>query len=204
VSDIIKMGLLSGVIPVLDKKELIKSGKKAARKVVRELKVLRKKEKREKEAEENFVSASEAENFLNHNFNTEFLAKEVTNNSNKDEIIRHGLSDIIQKGIRFPGRLSRFNRAQNRIYKSLLPKQKSNYHNYLKALSIMEFGDSFLVEDWMIMSLLLFRGRQTKVRFHHILLSETTYRVWKLDDLHSPNTKSNEGNKEHEEKDGNK
>ena len=50
-SDIIKMGLLSGVIPVLDKKELIKSGKKAARKVVRELKVLRKKEKREKEAE---------------------------------------------------------------------------------------------------------------------------------------------------------
>ena len=46
----------------------------------------------------------------------------------------------------------------------------------------MVFGDSFLVENWKNMFLLLFLAKQRKVKFHYLLLSETTYRVWKIDD----------------------
>ena len=46
----------------------------------------------------------------------------------------------------------------------------------------MVHGDSFLVENWKSMFLLLFLARQRKIRFQHLLLSKTTYRVWKVED----------------------
>ena len=165
--------------------ELVKNRRKRERRERRALERLKKNEAsvHGNEMVKQFREFEEAQSFLNYKFNTKGTKKEFINNSNKEKIIKSGLSDIIQKGILYPSlKISTFKRVQSKIFKSLSQTQKKTHHRYIKALSIMVFGDSFLVEDWKNMFLLLFLARQRKIRFQHLLLSKTTYRVWKIDD----------------------
>ena len=150
----------------------------------------RKKERQERRQERKALKILEqeeleksGERFLNAKFNTERLKEEFINNLNKEKIIESGLSDIIQKGVPYPGvRFGDSNKAQQRVYESLSQSEKKMHHNYLKALSIMVLGDSFLVESWKSMFLLDHLSRQGKIKFKFIFLGESKYRVWKLKD----------------------
>tara|TARA_R100000329_G_scaffold101244_1_gene83484 strand:- start:850 stop:1419 length:570 start_codon:yes stop_codon:yes gene_type:complete len=171
-NDTIKKGLLSfdtsSVIPEQSLDELIKRR--------------RKKERRERRSLER-LEKNEAESYLDSKFNTKTVDEELINNSNKEKIIESGLSDIIQKGFRYPSTKEyAHNTGQQKIFKALSPEQKKNFYKHIQALNIMVFGDSFLVENWKNMFLLLFLAKHRKVKFHYLLLSETTYRVWKIDD----------------------
>jgi len=156
--------------------ELVKSRKKRERQERRqERKALKMLEQEELE--------KSGERFLNAKFNTKKLKEEFINNLNKEKIIESGLSDIIQKGVPYPGvRFGDSNKAQQRVYESLSQSEKKMHHNYLKALSIMVLGDSFLVESWKSMFLLDHLSRQGKIKFKFIFLGESKYRVWKLKD----------------------
>ena len=165
--------------------ELVKNRRKRERRERRALERLKKNEAsvHGNEMVKQFREFEEAESYLNYRFNTKTVKETIINNSNKEKIIKSGLSDIIQKGILYPSlKISTFKRVQSKIFKSLSQTQKKTHHRYIKALSIMVFGDSFLVEDWKNMFLLFFLARQGKIRFQHLLLSKTTYRVWKIDD----------------------
>ena len=165
--------------------ELVKNRRKRERRERRALERLKKNEAsvHGNEMVKQFREFEEAQSFLNYKFNTKGMKEEFINNSNKEKIIYSGLSDIIQKGILYPSlKISTFKRVQSKIFKSLSQTQKKTHHRYIKALSIMVFGDSFLVEDWKNMFLLFFLARQGKIRFQHLLLSKTTYRVWKVED----------------------
>jgi len=165
--------------------ELVKNRRKRERRERRALERLKKNEAsvHGNEMVKQFREFEEAQSYLNHKFNTKLIKEEFINNSNKEKIIYSGLSDIIQKDILYPGiKNYSFGRVQNRIFKSLSHRQKKTHYNYIKALSIMVYGDSFLVEDWKNMFLLFFLARQRKIRFQHLLLSKTTYRVWKVED----------------------
>ena len=165
--------------------ELVKNRRKRERRERRALERLKKNEAsvHGNEMVKQFREFEEAESYLNYRFNTKTVKETIINNSNKEKIIKSGLSDIIQKGILYPGiKNYSLSKVQNRIFKSLSQTQKKTHHRYIKALSIMVFGDSFLVEDWKNMFLLLFLARQRKIRFQHLLLSKTTYRVWKIED----------------------
>ena len=165
--------------------ELVKNRRKRERRERRALERLKKNEAsvHGNEMVKQFREFEEAESYLNYRFNTKTVKETIINNSNKEKIIKSGLSDIIQKGILYPSlKISTFKRVQSKIFKSLSQTQKKTHHRYIKALSIMVFGDSFLVEDWKNMFLLLFLARQRKIRFQHLLLSKTTYRVWKVED----------------------
>ena len=165
--------------------ELVKNRRKRERRERRALERLKKNEAsvHGNEMVKQFREFEEAESYLNYRFNTKTVKETIINNSNKEKIIKSGLSDIIQKGILYPSlKISTFKRVQSKIFKSLSQTQKKTHHRYIKALSIMVFGDSFLVEDWKNMFLLLFLARQRKIRFQHLLLSKTTYRVWKIED----------------------
>lgn len=150
----------------------------------------RKKERQERRQERKALKMLEqeeleksGERFLNAKFNIKKLKEETINNLNKEKIIESGLSDIIQKGIPYPGvRFADSNKAQQRVYKSLSQSEKKMHHNYLRALSIMVLGDSFLVESWKSMFLLDYIARQGKIKFKFIFLGESKYRVWKLKD----------------------
>ena len=165
--------------------ELVKNRRKRERRERRALERLKKNEAsvHGNEMVKQFREFEEAESYLNYRFNTKTVKETIINNSNKEKIIKSGLSDIIQKGILYPSlKISTFKRVQSKIFKSLSQTQKKTHHRYIKALSIMVFGDSFLVEDWKNMFLLFFLARQRKIRFQHLLLSKTTYRVWKVED----------------------
>jgi len=150
----------------------------------------RKKERQERRQERKALKILEqeeleksGERFLNAKFNTERLKEEFINNLNKEKIIESGLSDIIQKGVPYPGvRFGDSNKAQQRVYESLSQSEKKMHHNYLRALSIMVSGDSFLVESWKSMFLLDHIARQGKIKFKFIFLGESKYRVWKVKD----------------------
>lgn len=178
--DIKAKGLLFSTSPtylgVESLDELVKSRKKRERQERRqERKALKILEQEELE--------KSGERFLNAKFNTERLKEEFINNLNKEKIIESGLSDIIQKGVPYPGvRFGDSNKAQQRVYESLSQSEKKMHHNYLKALSIMVLGDSFLVESWKSMFLLDYLARQGKIKFKFIFLGESKYRVWKLKD----------------------
>tara|TARA_A100001515_G_scaffold108881_1_gene89792 strand:- start:339 stop:956 length:618 start_codon:yes stop_codon:yes gene_type:complete len=187
-NDTIKKGLLSfdtsSVIPEQSLDELIKRRRKKER---RERRALERLEKNEATIAGNEMvkqfNECKAESYLNSKFNTKTVDEEFINNSNKEKIIQSGLSDIIQKGFRYPSTKEyAHNTGQQKIFKSLSPEQKKNFYKHIQALNIMVFGDSFLVENWKNMFLLLFLAKQRKVKFHYLLLSETTYRVWKIDD----------------------
>jgi len=156
--------------------ELVKSRRKRERQERRqERKALKMLEQEELE--------KSGERFLNAKFNTERLKEEIINNLNKEKIIESGLPDIIQKGVPYPSiKFQDSNRAWKRIYKSLSQSEKKMHFNYLKALSIMVFGDSFLVESWKNMFLLEHLSRLRKIKFKSMFLGESKYRVWKLKD----------------------
>jgi len=165
--------------------EAIKFRRKRERRERRALERLKKNEAdiHGNEMVKQFREFEEAQSFLNYKFNTKGMKEEFINNSNKEKIIYSGLSDIIQKDIPYPGiKNYSLGRVQNKIFKSLSHRQKKTHYNYIKALSIMVYGDSFLVEDWKNMFLLLFLARQRKTKFQYLLLSKTTYRVWKVED----------------------
>tara|TARA_R110002167_G_scaffold67965_1_gene191958 strand:+ start:376 stop:1056 length:681 start_codon:yes stop_codon:yes gene_type:complete len=165
--------------------ELVKNRRKRERRERRALERLKKNEAdiHGNEMVKQFREFEEAQSFLNYKFNTKGMKEEFINNSNKEKIIYSGLSDIIQKDILYPAiKNYSLGKVQNRIFKSLSHRQKKTHYNYIKALSIMVYGDSFLVEDWKNMFLLFFLARQGKIRFQHLLLSKTTYRVWKVED----------------------
>jgi hypothetical protein len=178
--DIKAKGLLFSTSPtylgVESLDELVKSRRKRERQERRqERKALKILEQEELE--------KSGERFLNAKFNTKRLKEEFINNLNKEKIIESGLSDIIQKGVPYPGvRFGDSNKAQQRVYESLSQSEKKMHHNYLKALSIMVLGDSFLVESWKSMFLLDHLSRQGKIKFKFIFLGESKYRVWKLKD----------------------
>ena len=165
--------------------ELVKNRRKRERRERRALERLKKNEAsvHGNEMVKQFREFEEAESYLNYRFNTKTVKETIINNSNKEKIIKSGLSDIIQKDILYPGiKNYSLGGVQSKIFKSLSYSQKKTHHNYIKALSIMVHGDSFLVENWKSMFLLLFLARQRKIRFQHLLLSKTTYRVWKVED----------------------
>jgi len=185
-NDTIEKGLLSftpsSVIPEQGLDELIKHRRKRERRERRALDRLKKNEA-DIPGNEMVKEFEEAESYLDLKFNTKSANEKFINNSNKEKIIKSGLSDVIQKDINYPSLKSyTLNRVQEKIYKSLSQSQRKKHHNYIKALSIMVFGDSFLVEDWKNMFLLLFLAKQRKVKLQYLLLSGTTYRVWKIDD----------------------
>jgi hypothetical protein len=177
--DIKAKGLFStppNYVGVASLDELVKSRKKRERQERRqERKALKILEQEELE--------KSGERFLNAKFNTKKLKEEFINNLNEEKIIETGLSDIIQKGVPYPGvRFPDSNKAQQKVYDSLSKSEKKMHHNYLRALSIMVSGDSFLVESWKSMFLLDYLSRQGKIKFKFIFLGESKYRVWKLKD----------------------
>ena len=187
--DIKAKGLLFSTSPaylgVENLDELVKSRRKRERRERRTLERLKKNEAdiHGNEMVKQFRELKEVESYLGLKFNTKTVKEELINNSNKEKIIKSGLSDIIQKGIFCPGiKNHNFYRVQQKIFKSLSYRQKSNHYKYMKALSIMVFGDSFLVEDWKNMFLLLYFLRKGELKFHYLLLSKTTYRIWKRED----------------------
>ena len=128
--------------------ELVKNRRKRERRERRALERLKKNEAsvHGNEMVKQFREFEEAESYLNYRFNTKTVKETIINNSNKEKIIKSGLSDIIQKGILYPSlKISTFKRVQSKIFKSLSQTQKKTHHRYIKALSIMVFGDSFLV-----------------------------------------------------------
>jgi len=88
------------------------------------------------------------------------------------------LSHRIIKNVPIP-RISRAYR--NKVVRKLTEEQKKDYQECKNALEMMKNGQSIIIRDWQIMTMILGYTLRKDIKIIYKFLSKESYHIWKID-----------------------